>query len=191
MKKYAALFVRDDSAYKKRETWDAFDINRDAKSFSGGMPCVCHPPCRTWGVLAHMAFNARKGEKELALWSIKQVRKNGGIIEHPSGSKLFKKHLPDVGIFPDEFGGFTIHIDQFDLGHVAHKNTKLYLCGIDLKNLPSLPKKRLEHTNRSICGNVEGTTRCTQYQREYSPEALIDWFEVVLGKISLADAQGE
>lgn len=183
MKKYAALFVREDSAYKKREAWDCFDINRDALNFCGGIPCVCHPPCRTWGVLAHMAFNARQGEKELALWSIEQVRQNGGIIEHPSGSKLFKKHLPDVGMFPDEFGGYSIEIDQFDFGHVAHKKTKLYICGLDIGKLPELPQKRLEHTDRSICGNVPGTKRCTQYQREYSPDHLIDWFEIVLGKI--------
>lgn len=182
-KKYAALFCREDSAYKRRDEWDVFDAERDALTFNGGMPCVCHPPCRKWGVLAHMAFNAREGEKELALWSIEQVRKNGGIIEHPSGSKLFKKHLPDVGMFPDEFGGFTILLDQFDFGHVAHKNTKLYICGLDFSELPEMPSKRLEHTDRSICGNVPGTSRCTQYQREYSPEALIDFFEAALARM--------
>jgi len=181
--KYAALFCRGDSAYKTRPEWDVFDAERDAKTFAGGMPCVCHPPCRKWGVLAHMAHNARPGEKRLALWSIVQVRRNGGIIEHPSGSKLFKKHLPDVGDFPDEFGGFTVEIDQFDFGHVAHKMTKLYICGLAPRDLPELPKKRLEPTDRSICGNVAGTKRCTQYQREYSPEALIDWLESALSKM--------
>jgi hypothetical protein len=184
MKKYAALFCRSDSAYKKRESWDVYDAERDARSFKGGIPCVCHPPCRKWGVLSHMAHNARPGEKRLALWSIVQVRRNGGIIEHPSGSKLFKKHLPDSGHLPDEFGGFTIEIDQFDFGHVAHKKTKLYICGIGFKDLPVLPSKRLDHTDRSICGNVPGTTRCTQYQREYTPDALIDWFERVLDLVT-------
>lgn len=28
-------------------------------------------------------------------------------------------------------------------------------------------------------------SRCTQYQREYTPEALIDWFELVLNKITI------
>ncbi len=36
---------------------------------------------------------------------------------------------------------------------------------------------------RSICGNVKGTTRCTQYQREYTPEKLINYFEKILNKI--------
>lgn len=180
MKKYAALFCREDSAYKDRPQWDVFDATRDARTFRGGMPCVCHPPCRKWGVLSHMAFSARAGEKWLAIWSIIQVRRNGGIIEHPSGSKLFRKHLPDVGHMPDEHGGFTIELDQFDFGHVAHKKTKLYICGVPMSDLPDLPPKRMDVATRSICGNVAGTKRCTQYQREYSPEALIDWFEVVL-----------
>lgn len=35
----------------------------------------------------------------------------------------------------------------------------------------------------SIAGNVKGTTRCTQYQREYTPEKLIDYFEQVIDLI--------
>ena len=181
--KFTALFVRDDSGYKYRPQWDCYDAARDALTFAGSNPVVAHPPCRKWGVLSHMAFNAREGEKELALWAIDVIHKNGGILEHPAGSRLFKKHLPDVGMFPDECGGYTLLIDQFDFGHVAHKDTKLYICGLDIRELPELPRKRLEHTDRSICGNVKGTTRCTQYQREYTPDALMDFFEQVLGRM--------
>jgi hypothetical protein len=130
--KYAALFCRSDSAYKKRPDWDVYDADRDALTWEGGMPCVCHPPCRAWGVMAHMAFRnkdwtqsdnpRRKEEKKLALWAVDRVRENGGIIEHPSESKLFKGPLPNVGFFPDDWGGYTIEIDQFDFGHVAHKS---------------------------------------------------------------------
>lgn len=180
--KYAALFVRKNSAYKKRPDWDCYDADRDALTYTGWLPVVAHPPCRAWGVLSHMA-NPPVGEKEYAFFAIKTVRRCGGILEHPSGSRLFKKHLPDALDFPDEFGGFTIQIDQFDFGHVAHKKTKLYICGVDYHGLPKPPQRRTEHTDRSICGNVLGTKRCTQYQREYTPEALIDWFEKVLEKI--------
>jgi hypothetical protein len=76
----------------------------------------------------------------------------------------------------DEFGGFTIQIDQWDFGHVAHKNTSLYICGININDLPELPPKREGIPERSICGNVKGTVRCTQYQREYTPDGLINWF---------------
>ena len=181
--KYAALFVREDSAYKKRSEWDCYDVNRDALTFNGDLPCVCHPPCRTWGVLSHMAHNAKPGEKNLALTAISFIQECGGILEHPAGSRLFGCQLPDEGEFPDCASGFTILIDQFDFGHVAHKPTKLYICGVDIGDLPDLPAKRMEHTDRSICGNIPGTKRCTQYQREYTPEALIDWFELVLDRM--------
>ena len=77
-------------------------------------------------------------------------------------------------------------IDQYDFGHVAHKKTKLYFCGLSPDQLPPLPPKdeTLHYCEkgklRSIAGNVKGTTRCTQYQREYTPEPLIDYFEKVL-----------
>jgi len=186
--KYVSLFVRADSAYKKRAEWDAYDQDRDALSYNGSTPVVCHPPCRAWGRLSHMAHNVREGEANLALWSIEKIRELGGILEHPNGSKLFGGFLPNVGE-TDDFGGFTILIDQYDFGHVAHKKTKLYIKGIDREALPKLPDKdeTLHYCEkgklRSICGNVKGTTRCTQYQREYTPEKLIDYFQQVIDLI--------
>ena len=185
-KKYTALFCRTDSAYKKRAAWDVYDIDRDATKYNGSLPVVCHPPCRAWGRLSHMA-SPREGEKLLANWSLEKVNQVGGIVEHPSGSKLWDIYR---FIVPDSNGGFVIEIDQYDFGNVAHKKTKLYICGIDRDELPDLPPKdETIHVcekgkRRSICGNVKGTTRCTQYQREYTPEALIDWFELVLDKIN-------
>jgi len=187
---YTALFVRKDSSYKNRDTWDVYDEDRDALTYDTSSPVVCHPPCRTWGRLSHLAHNARPNEASLALWSIEKIKENGGILEHPAGSRLFGKHLPDVGE-TDEHGGFTILVDQYDFGHVAHKKTKLYICGIDRSQLPELPPedKTLHYCEkgklRSICGNVKGTTRCTQYQREYTPEKLIDYFENVLNIINV------
>ena len=187
---YTALFVRKDSSYKNRDTWDVYDEDRDALTYDSSSPVVCHPPCRTWGRLSPLAHNARPNEASLALWSIEKIKENGGILEHPAGSRLFGKHLPDVGE-TDEHGGFTILVDQYDFGHVAHKKTKLYICGIDRSQLPELPPedKTLHYCEkgklRSICGNVKGTTRCTQYQREYTPEKLIDYFENVLNIINV------
>jgi hypothetical protein len=185
-KRYAALFVREDSAYKKRPEWEAFDAKRDATSYDGDLPVVAHPPCRAWGQLSHMA-NPRPGEKELAFFAVDQVRRCGGILEHPAGSKLFKQYLPSVHGFCDSYG-YTILIDQFDFGHIAHKPTLLYICGVPLRELPPLPPTRDEEATRSITGftiKVHGRylKRCTQYQREYSPERLIDWFEKTLSLV--------
>lgn len=181
MKKYSALFCRSDSAYKNRPTWDVYDIDRNARHYNSNRAVVCHPPCRSWGRLSHMATQVREGEKELGTWSIAKVIEKGGILEHPSGSRLFN-HIPnDIGL--------VIEIDQYDFGHVAHKKTKLFIYGIDRSELPPLPPKDEsihlceKGKQRSICGNVKGTTRCTQYQREYTPNALIDFFEAILDKI--------
>jgi hypothetical protein len=127
--------------------------------------------------------NPRPDEKQLAYFALAQVRLNGGILEHPAGSRLWKEAPLPLGDNVDEFGGFTIEIDQFDFGHVAHKNTKLYICGITKDKLPPMPPKNLSSTDRSICGNVKGTKRCTQYQREYTPDDLINWMTKVCNEL--------
>ena len=144
--KYTALFCRRDSDYKQRQHWDVYDADRDALTYKGSDPVVCHPPCRFWGRLSHMAGRSGKlteqqiaKEKSLTPWSVDKIRKNGGILEHPSGSKIFK-YLPEIGE-TDFYGGFVIEIDQYDFGHVANKKTKLYIVGIDPKQLPPLPPK--------------------------------------------------
>jgi hypothetical protein len=180
----AILFARTDSRYKDfPELYDVYDINRDARNYNGEDPVIAHPPCRAWGMLSHMA-NPRPDEKDLAWFAIDKVRSNGGVLEHPKGSRFFKEaNCPDVGKGYDEFGGFTILVDQFDFGHVAHKNTKLYIKGIKIEDLPPLPPKNTASTDRSICGNVKGTKRCTQYQREYTPDGLIDFMKQICEKI--------
>ena len=178
LKMTAVLFARADSAYKNYKCFEVYDIARDARTYCGSSPVIAHPPCRAWGILAHMA-NPREGERELAYFALAQVRLNGGILEHPSTSRLWKEARLPVGMLQDEFCGFTVEFDQFDFGHVAHKSTKIYVCGIRPEQLPAMPKKRHEATDRSIAGNVKGTKRCTQYQREYTPDALIDWFKTI------------
>ena len=93
----AVLFARDDSRYKDFNVYDVYDIYRDARTFCKKMPVIAHPPCRAWGMLSHMA-NPREGEKQLAYLALAQVRLNGGILEHPSGSRLWKEApLPLAG----------------------------------------------------------------------------------------------
>lgn len=93
----AVLFARDDSRYKDFNVYDVYDVNRDARIFCKKMPVIAHPPCRAWGMLSHMA-NPREGEKQLAYLALAQVRLNGGILEHPAGSRLWKEApLPFAG----------------------------------------------------------------------------------------------
>ena len=178
----AVLLARSDSDYKNYPEFDVYDIDRDARAFCRKVPVLAHPPCRAWGQLSHMA-NPREGEKQLAYFALAQVRLNGGVLEHPASSRFFKEANLPTGMFTDDFGGFTMEIDQFDFGHVAHKATKLYICGIDKSMLPALPAKNYSSTDRSICGNVKGTKRCTQYQREYTPPQLINYLKKICERI--------
>jgi hypothetical protein len=132
------LFTRKDSIYLSLPNTDCFDIDRNAKSYTGSSPIIAHPPCRSWGVLAHLA-KPREGEKELAPWAVDLVRKNGGVLEHPRGSGLWReKPLPLPGQF-DEFGGFTFPVFQLWFGHKAQKATFLYICGCLPLQLPAVP----------------------------------------------------
>jgi len=135
----AVLFARQDSRYKDLQGYDVYDIDRDARNYNGSEPVIAHPPCRAWGRLSHMA-NPRPDEKDLAWFALDKVRKNGGVLEHPKGSRLWKEApLPMPGEFPDEHGGFTILIDQYHFGHVARKWTHLYIVGITPDQLPKIP----------------------------------------------------
>ena len=179
----AILFAREDSRYKELDGYDVYDINRDARNYCKNYPVIAHPPCRAWGQLSHMA-NPRPDEKQLAYYALAQVRLNGGVLEHPNGSRLWKEANLPLGMFYDDFGGFTLEIDQYDFGHVAHKPTKLYICGINRDQLPKLPDKNTNPTDRSICGNVKGTKRCTQYQREYTPDKLIEFMTEICRNVN-------
>lgn len=175
--KVSVLFVRKDSIYKSMGI-DCWDIDRDARLWPGGNPIIAHPPCRAWGQLSHMA-KPRPDEKELAIWSIHQIRKHGGVLEHPRASKLWKEMNLPLGNEIDEFGGFTLCIDQSWWGHRAQKRTLLYICGAKRSELPRMPLKFELVTHVITQGLRKGQPgwrpRVTQYERESTPAALAEW----------------
>lgn len=131
----AVLFARKDSVYKSLPDCDVYDIERDALTWPGGFPVIAHPPCRGWGRLRHLAKPVQ-GERELALWAVEQVRRWGGVLEHPTGSTLWQAaQLPQPGE-RDDFGGFTIWISQWWFGHKADKPTWLYIAGVEPTDYP-------------------------------------------------------
>lgn len=135
----AVLFARQDSIYKSIPGCDVFDIDRDARTYTGDLPVVAHPPCRAWGRLRAFA-KPRSDEKDLAFFAIDQIRRCGGVLEHPAQSSLWPvAGLPPCGAFKDAFGVWTLAVDQFWWGHRARKRTFLYICGIEPSHLPPLP----------------------------------------------------
>jgi len=136
----AVLFARKDSIYHKFPECDVYDKNRNALTFKGGMPIIAHPPCRLWGKLSHFS-SAPEEEKKLAIWSINQIRENGGVLEHPAASRLWPvMNLPHYGKF-DKYGGWTLGVFQWWFGHKAEKRTKLYICGVKPANIPDYELK--------------------------------------------------
>lgn len=171
----AVLFARSDSVYKTLPDTDVFDIERDARSWTGGCSVVAHPPCRAWGRLRHFA-KPRKGERLLATWGIRQVRKFGGVLEHPVGSLLWKKAgLPAPGE-RDKYGGWTLPIHQQAFGHKAEKATLLYIVGCEPGDIPLMPFVMGEATH------VVQSRKRTDYrphiskaEREHTPIDLAIW----------------
>ena len=176
MKDVAALFVRADSVYKTMPGVDAWDIERDARKWPGGCPVVAHPPCRSWGRLRQFA-QPREDEKALGPWAVDQVRRWGGVLEHPQESTLWAHcSMPRPGQFPDQFGGWSIVIDQFHWGHRAEKRTWLYIVGSEPDDLPEIPVREGSPTH--CVRPTKAYPRLpsiTKPEREHTPEALAHW----------------
>jgi hypothetical protein len=190
MKQVAVLFARADSIYKTFYECDVYDIERDARTWSGGLPVVAHPPCRAWGRLSHMA-KPRHDEKDLARFSVAQVRQWGGVLEHPNASKLWAdQSLPAAGAPKDDFGGWTLAISQHWFGHRAEKKTLLYIVGCEKWEIPEYPMclGAASHvistgsTNHIPFGAPGWRPAVSHAEREHTPPELARWL-VELAKV--------
>jgi hypothetical protein len=170
------LFTRSDSIYKSLGC-DTYDINRDARSYAGDRAVIAHPPCRAWGRLKAMA-KPRPDEKELARFAVKIIQKNGGVLEHPQDSSLWKDQaLPEPGsgnLFAKAGEGFSIKVNQFDFGHKAIKGTWLYINGMAPDQLPTYDRATGEP---AFCVQRGKYTKwwireITKKEREATPEAF-------------------
>jgi hypothetical protein len=173
----AVLFARSNSIYKTMPNCDVYDIDRDARNFGGGMPIVAHPPCRAWGRLRRFA-KPRFDEKELAIFAVEQIRRNGGVLEHPAFSTLWKEaKMPIPGKPCDEYGGYSIDINQSWFGHRAQKRTWLYIVGVPLKelNIPlsfDCPTHVVNTSKRKAQGKLQEISKS---EREATPSKLAQW----------------
>lgn len=143
--KVAALYIDCESIYKKKlRAVYCWDKTRCAENYNGSMPVVAHPPCAQWCRLAHFAAIKPK-EKALARKAVKQVRRCGGVLEHPAYSKLWKaENLPlPGGLDVDRHGGWTLELNQYDFNHIVQKKTWLYIVGAKYGDVVLLlPKRR-------------------------------------------------
>lgn len=176
------LFARRDSVYKTLPDVDVWDAERNALRWPGGSPVVAHPPCRAWGRLRTFARPA-PGEADLSLWAIIQVRRYGGVLEHPAYSTLWKfAHLPGPGS-SDEFGGWTLPIHQASFGHKAEKATWLYIMGCLPRRLPDMPLC-LDEPTHVVQSRKPGRPHITKAEREHTPIEMARWLIEVAQRCS-------
>ena len=152
---------------------------RDANHYPGDHPIVAHPPCAPWGCLSwsHERMIARGGSSvdgtaDCGPIAVAHVRRWGGVLEHPAGSKLWDYcELPPPGRGKDQYGGWTLKIRQSDFGHQAQKLTWLYVVGVDFWKIPELPVPK-KATIRAAGGQGPEVKK---RERDLTPPDLAKW----------------
>ena len=175
------LFVAKNSVYKTMtdstgESLDCWDEERDALNWSGGNPIVAHPPCRLWSRWLRHLSSAPVSEKELARFAVEQVRKFGGVLEHPACSLLWEECSLPVPGKRDEFG-LSISVRQQWFGHKAEKATWLYVCWCT--QLPDIPFCLGDPLVRGHWGHPSvkhpNLHRLSEHERQATPPAFARW----------------
>lgn len=177
--KVAVLFAREKSVYMKIDGCDVYDARRDARTYAGSLPVIAHPPCRAWGRFSYKA-KATEEERQLGFHAVAEVRRCGGVLEHPAWSQLWTAaNLPFPGEVIDPEGGWTLPVYQGPAGHRAPKDTWLYIVGISRRSLPSMPfALGLPPGRVELMGKAE---------REATPEPFARWL-VELATICVGSA---
>lgn len=190
----AVLFARKDSVYKTLPGCDVWDIERDARNWPGGSPVVAHPPCRAWGRLAHMA-KPRPDEKDLARFAVAMIRQYGGVLEHPSASRLWADQRLGTLASPDEYGGWTLPIHQHWFGHRAEKSTLLYIVGCPPADMPEMPIVLgeapcvISTSGRRVDGTrSKRRPEVKKDEREHTPIQLAEWLVEVARRCITVEA---
>lgn len=149
----AALFVDAGGCYAGLPGVDVWGVARDARLYGGPLPIVAHPPCQMWGKFALINFRRWRGEHNRPgndggcfSSALENVRKFGGVLEHPAGSYAWEAH----GLSAPRGMGWqrvitwdtpaisewVCEVWQSAYGHQARKRTWLYFVGpapIDLR----------------------------------------------------------
>ncbi|MEI6493966.1 MAG: hypothetical protein WCO94_15570 [Verrucomicrobiota bacterium] len=139
-----------------------------------------------------MATKAPEDEHALGPWAVEQVRRCGGVLEHPAGSTLFAK----CGCGADGDAGWILEVDQWHWGHPARKPTKLYIVGCQPADVPPIPhragepKRCITQGHGVRVGHPLFKPRVTQWEREATPPAFAKWM-VELARICWANDQSD
>jgi len=179
----AALYVERGGPYFSMPDVEPWDRERNALTYAGPLPVVAHPECGPWSRMRHLY---RGSDHVHAPTALNQVRRWGGILEHPQHSLLWHvAGLPRPGSGErDAWGGWSIEVQQCDWGHPARKRTWLYFVGVDSSAL-RLPASREPTHWASGSRGISSTRRgkpvppgikvCSARQRRRTPAAFARW----------------
>lgn len=185
----AVLYVLErSSGYRDLPDVDLWPKSRDARLYAGPHPVIAHPPCGPWS--AHWAHAAKRDPKELAPLAVHQVRRWGGILEHPAHSRLWKemdlppaRPLDKPGLF-DHPLDYSIEVEQGWWGHLSRKPTWLYVVGIPRGAIvlpppvipPPGPERPLRHDPRRARPYQLSTWDClSPSARKRTPPDFAAW----------------
>lgn len=120
---------------------DCWDQARDARLYDGPLPVVAHPPCQLWVNLAQVNYKRYGGghnrpgnDGGCFASAVYNVRRWGGVLEHPAESKAWAAHgLMDpgetIGWRQMALCEWVCEVWQSAYGHQARKRTWLFYCG--------------------------------------------------------------
>jgi hypothetical protein len=166
-----ALCVAPNSVYKRIPGVEVFDKARDVRTFAGGMPVVAHPPCRAWSAYTAHQSRPHPDEKELGHYCAEMLRKEGGVLEHPAHTRLFKAAgLPMPGQRQGDL--YTMLVSQAWWGYPMRKATWLCFCGVDIGAL-TLPYR--SHDSSAGVGDRRRQQVMSNHQRAATCEPLAHW----------------
>lgn len=186
IKKIAALFVYSDGPYSRLPGVEVWGIEHDARRYAGEKPVIAHPPCARWCQMAafvEKTHGHKRGDDGGCFASaLANVRRVGGVLEHPAYSRAFSAHdLPR----PSRFGGWqrglcggwVCQVDQRHYGHKVNKPTWLYAFGCDLPELrwgeadrADFKMMPLGALNRDGTVNRDPRPTLSQRERSATPE---------------------
>ena len=194
----AALYVEKNGCYYGLPTVDPWDIERDARLYTGPWPVVAHPPCERWGRFSegHMTIKGKVTGNDAGCFSaaLASLRRWGGILEHPAHSKAWPAHgIPTpkkAGWLQIGFAEWTCQIEQGHYGHKARKATWLIYVGPkppDLKwghSGQRLPARRLAEKGYEKARRCGVVANMSSRQRQRTPPEFRDLL------LSLAELSG-
>lgn len=148
-----------------------YDRTRDARSYKGPHPVVCHPPCRLWGRMRGLS-TADASEMSLAIHAVETLLEWGGVLEHPADTRL----LHWVDLIPSIR---KVAIRQKDFGHQAVKPTLLLVVGSDPCQWPDMPLDLSPVTHVIGSSARSALPEVSKAWRERTPPKLARWMVAV------------